>query len=257
MADGRLSASSVSSEAVSTEQREFSSEDIPDPTTYVSSLKTDELKAELNKRGLKRSGNKSVLIDRLRTAIQSQDHDEEPFERSSSTVDRDERETALSCANNKLTIEDLSSFIETKVKEVCRFEIENLKSEASASYANELVISLQNENKDLQDKLQELESHHIILKQEANALREENKSVTVAEVVVVLPCTFITSSNIKPDPISLIQILSSCVLKFKNPRPSHFLCQTGIDLRIHRLSFSISSRSFWERLKRKILNQIY
>ena len=65
------------------------------------------------------------------------------------TVDRDERETALSCANNKLTIEDLSSFIETKVKEVCRFEIENLKSEASASYANELVISLQNENKDL------------------------------------------------------------------------------------------------------------
>ena len=149
MADGRLSASSVSSEAVSTEQREFSSEDIPDRTTYVSSLKTDELKAELNKLGLKRSGNKSLLIDRVRAAIQSQDHDEEQFERSSSNVDRDERETALSCANNKLTIEDLSSFIETKVKEVCRFEIENLKSEASASYANELVISLQNENKDL------------------------------------------------------------------------------------------------------------
>ena len=95
-------------------------------------------------------------------------------------VDRDERETALSCANNKLTIEDLSSFIQTKVKEVCRSEIENLKSEASASYANELVISLQNENKDLQDKLQELESHHIILKQEANALREENKSLLTA-----------------------------------------------------------------------------
>ena len=149
MADGRLSASSVSSEAVSTEQREFASEDIPDRTTYVSSLKTDELKAELNKRGRKRSGNKSLLIDRVRPGIQSQDHDEEPFEKSSSNVDRDERETALSCANNKLTIEDLSSFIETKVKEVCRFEIENLKSEASASYANELVISLQNENKDL------------------------------------------------------------------------------------------------------------
>ena len=149
MADGRLSASSVSSEAVSTEQREFASEDIPDRTTYVSSLKTDDLKAELNKRGRKRSGNKSLLIDRVRPSIQSQDHDEEPFEKSSSNVDRDERETALSCANNKLTIEDLSSFIETKVKEVCRFEIENLKSEASASYANELVISLQNENKDL------------------------------------------------------------------------------------------------------------
>ena len=165
MVDGRLSASSVSSEAMSTEQREFSSEEIPDATTYVSSLKTDELKAELNKRGLKRSGNKSVLIDRLRAAIQSQDHDEEPFERSGSNVDRDERETALSCANNtELTIEDLSSFIETKVKEACRLEIENLESEASASYANELVTSLQNENKDLQDKLQELESHYIILK---------------------------------------------------------------------------------------------
>ena len=56
MADGRVSASS---EAVSTEQRDLSSEkDIPDPAIYVSSLKTDELKAELNKRGLKRSGYK-------------------------------------------------------------------------------------------------------------------------------------------------------------------------------------------------------
>jgi len=84
----------------------------------------------------------------------------------------DERLTARSCSNDKLIFEDLYSFIEAKVKEVCRFEIENLKSEASASYANELVISLQNENKDLHDKLQELESHHTILKQEANSLRE-------------------------------------------------------------------------------------
>lgn len=76
---------SASSEAVSTEQGEISPEqDTPDPATYVSSLKTDELKAELNKRGLKRSGNKSVLIDRLRAAIQAQDQDrgEEPIERS-------------------------------------------------------------------------------------------------------------------------------------------------------------------------------
>ena len=92
----------------------------------------------------------------------------------------DKRETAWSCSNSKLIIEDLSSFIEAKVKEVCRLEIENLKSEASASYANELVISLQNENKDIQEKLQELESHHIILKQEANSLREENKSLLTA-----------------------------------------------------------------------------
>ena len=83
MADGCVYASS---EAVSVEQREFSFEqDIPDPATYVFSLNTDELKAELIKRGFKRSVNKSVLIDRLRAAIQSQDHGEEPIERSSST----------------------------------------------------------------------------------------------------------------------------------------------------------------------------
>ena len=87
---------------------------------------------------------------------------------------------ARSCSNNKLIFEDLYSFIEAKVKEVCHFEIENLKYEVSASYANELVISLQNENKDLQDKLQELESHHTILKQEANSLREENRSLLTA-----------------------------------------------------------------------------
>ena len=84
---------------------------------------------------------------------------------------------AWTCSSNKLIIEDLSSFIEVKVKEVCRFEIDSLKFEASASYANELIISLQNEKKELQEKLQELGSHHIILKQEANSLREENKSL--------------------------------------------------------------------------------
>ena len=114
MADGRVYASS---EAVSVEQREFSSEqDIPDPATYVSSLKTDELKAELIKRGLKRSGNKSVLIDRLRAAIQSQDQGEEPIERSSSNADMDERLTARSCSNNKLIYEDFILLLKLKLK---------------------------------------------------------------------------------------------------------------------------------------------
>ncbi|CAH3157788.1 unnamed protein product [Porites lobata] len=114
MADGRVYASS---EAVSVEQREFSSEqDIPDPATYVSSLKTDELKAELIKRGLKRSGNKSVLIDRLRAAIQSQDQGEEPIERSSSNADMDERLTARSCSNNKLIFEDFILLLKLKSK---------------------------------------------------------------------------------------------------------------------------------------------
>ena len=176
MADGHVSASS---EAASSDQRDSTSElqNIPDPATYISSLKTVELKAELNKRGLKQTGNKSVLTDRLLAAIQSQDHGEESTETSSSDTVMDEHETACPCSNDKLTIDDLSSFIEAKVNEVCRFEIENLKSEASASYVNDLVLSLRNENKDLQDKFQDLESHYITLKREANSLREENKSL--------------------------------------------------------------------------------
>ena len=73
--------------------------------------------------------------------------------------------------------------------------------------------------------------------------------VTGAEVVVVLPFTFVTSLIIKLDPTYLIQTSNSCVLRFKNPRPSYFFSQTGIDLRIHQLSYLISSRSFWEILK--------
>ena len=68
----------------------------------------------------------------------------------------DKRETAWSCSNNKPVVEDLSSFIDAKVNDVCHLETEKLITEASKSYANELVISLQNENKDLQHKLQEL-----------------------------------------------------------------------------------------------------
>ena len=82
----------------------------------------------------KQSGNNSVLIDQLRAAIKSRVHDGETIERSNSNAGLDEREMAWTCSSNKLTIEDLSSFIEVKVKEFCCFEIDNLKSEASASY---------------------------------------------------------------------------------------------------------------------------
>ena len=38
----------------------------------ILSLKTEELKAELNKRGLKKSGNKCTLVERLRAAMISE-----------------------------------------------------------------------------------------------------------------------------------------------------------------------------------------
>ena len=46
-------------------------------------------------------------------------------------------------------------------------------------------------------------------------------------------------------------------IQIQNPRPIHFSFQTGTDLQINQLSYLISSRSSLEKLKRKILNQIY
>ena len=42
--------------------------------------------------------------------------------------------------------QDIYSFIEANVREVCCQQIEKLQSEASASYANEATSSLQSEN---------------------------------------------------------------------------------------------------------------
>ena len=82
-------------------------------------------------------------------------------------------------------------------------------------------------------------------------------TVTAAGAVVVLPFTFVTSLILKSDPTFLTQTSNFYAYRFKNPRPNHFFSQIGTDLQIHQLSCLISSRSSWERLKRKILNQIY
>ena len=66
------------------------------------------------------------------------------------------------------------------MREVCLHEIEKLKSEASLSYANETISSLQKENDTLKQRLQELESRHTSMKQEATILIDENKSLMTA-----------------------------------------------------------------------------
>ena len=71
-------------------------------------------------------------------------------------------------------------------------------------------------------------------------------ATTAEVVVVVLPCTFATSLTLKSDPSSQIHIFSSCVLKSKYLKQSHFLLQTGIDLRILQLSSRVSFRDFVE-----------
>ena len=82
--------------------------------------------------------------------------------------------------NSHIQDQEIYSFIETKVREVCLHEIEKLKSEASSSYANETISSLQKENDTLKQRLQELESRHTSMKQEATTLIDENKSLMTA-----------------------------------------------------------------------------
>ena len=52
----------------------------------ISSLKIEELKAELDKRGLKKSGNKSTLVHRLRDAIVSEQQNSQAIETDSTFI---------------------------------------------------------------------------------------------------------------------------------------------------------------------------
>ena len=120
----------------------------------ISSLKIEELKAELDKRGLKKSGNKCTLVQRLRDAIVSE-------KLGLQTIETDTTFSQIESPANgqdNPRVDDIYSFIEIKVKEVCRLEIEKLKQEASTSYSHETTASLREENNLLNIRLQELES---------------------------------------------------------------------------------------------------
>ena len=117
----------------------------------ISSLKIEELKAELDKRGLKKSGNKCTLVQRLRDAIVSE-------KLGSQTIETDTTFSQIESPANgqdNPRVDDIYSFIEIKVKEVCRLEIEKLKQEASTSYSNETIASLREENNLLSIRLQQ------------------------------------------------------------------------------------------------------
>ena len=93
----------------------------------ILSLKTEELKAELDKRGLKKSGNKCTLVERLRAAMISE-HISQTFENDHKHSQVKEKPIK---ANSHIQEQEIYSFIETKVRELCLHEIEKLKSEAS------------------------------------------------------------------------------------------------------------------------------
>ena len=119
----------------------------------IFSLKTEELKAELDKRRLKKSGNKFTLVERLRAAMISE-HISQTFEDDHKHLQVKEKPIMT---NSHIPDQELYSFIETKVREVCFHEIEKLKSEASSSYANETISSLQKENGTLKQRTMTLE----------------------------------------------------------------------------------------------------
>ena len=139
----------------------------------ISSLKIEELKAELDKRGLKKSGNKCTLVQRLRDAIVSE-------KLGSQTIETDTTFSQMESpayGQDNQRVDDIYSFIEIKVKEVCRLEIEKLKQEASTSYSNETIASLREENNLLNIRLQELKSRNESLREEARTLSDENESL--------------------------------------------------------------------------------
>ena len=96
-------------------------------------LNTEALKAEFNRRGLKKGGNRLTLVERLRAAKISK-HISQAVGNDSKTSQVKEKSV-----NVQLLIQDreIISFIEANVREICCNEIEKLKAEASESYANE------------------------------------------------------------------------------------------------------------------------
>ena len=143
----------------------------------ISSLKIEELKAELDKRGLKKSGNKGTLVQRLRDAIVSEKLGSQIIETDTTYSQIESPANGQAFIQDTPRIDDIYSFIEIKVKEVCRLEVEKLKLEASTSYSNETIASLREENNLLNIRLQELESRYESVREEARTLSDENKSL--------------------------------------------------------------------------------
>lgn len=85
----------------------------------IFSLKTEELKAELDKRGLKKSGKKCTLVERLRAAMMSEYIPPQSFENDHKHLQVKEKTIKT---NSYIEDREIHSLIESKVKEVCLHE---------------------------------------------------------------------------------------------------------------------------------------
>ena len=114
---------------------------VPPDHREISSLKIEELKTKLDKRGLKKSGNKCTLVQRLRDATETEQLGSQAIESDSTYSQIESPANGQTFIQDTPNVDDIYSFIEIKVKRVCRFEIEKLKLEASTAYSNEITFS--------------------------------------------------------------------------------------------------------------------
>ena len=113
-------------------------------------------------------------------------------------------------------MQDIYSFIEIKVKDVCRLEIEKLKLEASSSYSNETIASLREENGLLNERIQELESRYESVREEAVILNGENKRLMTVIRLLGKESKVVTKeerSNTPRDAVNNDQVKSSYQVK--------------------------------------------
>ena len=141
----------------------------------ISSLKIEELNAELDKRGLKKSGNKCTLVQRLPDAIVTRKLGSQTTETDTTYSQIESPVKGQAFIQDTLRVDDIYSFIEIKVKEVCRLEVQKRKLEASTSYSNETIATLREENNLLNIRLQELKSRYESVREEARNLSDQNK----------------------------------------------------------------------------------
>ena len=85
----------------------------------IFSLKTEELKAEVDKRGLKKSGKKCTLVERLRAAMMSEYISPQSFENDHKHLQVKEKPIKT---NSYIQDHEIHSSIEFKGKEVCLHE---------------------------------------------------------------------------------------------------------------------------------------
>ena len=153
----------------------------------ISAMKKDELKLELEKLGLKKSGRKQELAERLQDAVSGKFID--CHQSTACELDADtEKVSEATCPESDHS--DCSKRLKTAVRELndkLSHEINNLRHEIhghllskSPSVEKSELAKLQDENNALKQRLSDIENRYDSLKREAETMYDENKSLMTA-----------------------------------------------------------------------------